>query len=281
MTRESLRLSRPVLTSMDELIEHFHDMDTSVEEAHGILRTIGTGTNGGVRLHGIELLTRSDRVKIIRFLCQVGHEVAVHQSVKDHPALRQHARQTLVRNAIPQIDRFHFDDGPVEGQSPGETVCRFFASGRFDHRVHNAQDIKKLADFFEPYGHNFAILGFEVDFHRALTHLGLSDILVNRRAIAAIPTLYEFLGDMGWKKTSVGVLDNHASHNLTWRQWVLPESIQYDHNFVDVVRGESSQWLDALRHDLEQAEERVIEAASTLAQLCSIARHLLAVAQAL
>lgn len=307
MARREKKKTRPVIGSVRELIEHFFDIDTSVEEAHGLLNVIATGPSHH-SLPGIGSVNRSDRVKIVKFLCTVGDEVEIHPTLDiegegEHDLsiayrqLRRRARVVLVRHALPALDAFNFDDGPFEGESADETVCRFFAKNRHTHCDirHNPQDLDKLRRFFGPPRGWFDPSGFCANFYLALAHLGLTDILVDRRDIGAIPVLSQLLGEFKWAGTDIKGLmrrpeprtvklpddwEETADYNqegLVWLESGLPRrDVDYAVHAVDYHTQRAGFVLaNASPHLHPHAPEEDVEIASALAALCAMASHLL------
>lgn len=305
MARREEKRRRPVIGSIDELIAHFLDINTSVEEAHGLLNVIASGRSHD-RLPGIGLVNRSDRVKIVKFLCTVGDEENVHPTLGDdtenvdgslaNRQLRRRARVVLVRHAIPALDDFHFDDGPEE--SADEMVCRFFAKDHHSHCDirHNPQDLDKLRRFFGPPRGWFDPSGFCANFYRALANLGLTDILVDRRDIGAIPVLSDWLGEFTWAGNDVTGLmhrpklliatklpddwEESADYNqegLTWLEsGVSRRYVDYAVYAMDYHTQRAGFVLaNASPHRYPHAPEEDVEVASVLAALCAMASHLL------
>jgi len=297
--------TRPVIRSVDELMECFFDIHTSIEEAHGLLNLLGSARRDK-HIPGIGLVDRSHRVKIIQFLCEAGNEVRTHPTLaddladEDHPRayaqLRRRARVVLVRHAIPSLDVFNYDDEPDLTESPEQTVARFFAENREQHCEcrYNVQDLQKVRALYDPPHDTFNPTGFRESFYIALTNIGLTDLLVKRRDIGAIPVLSGRLGECFWAGKELPGVDKLVP---TPQESSLPEGwmdrAEYSQQYADALAA-TGHWAIAraigamnaisaragfiLAHADQKRNPRISEVdariAESLASLCAMALHL-------
>lgn len=299
MTSRQPGKTRPIIRSVDKLIERFLYIETSVEEAHGLLDVIGQSKRNGMK--GIERVNRSDRANIVAFLCVIGSEIDIHPCVADHKDLRSRARVVLARNAIPDLRFYDFND--VEDatraiRATSDKICRFFADERLEHCSvrHNEQDLDKLRNFFGPHSTSFDPTNDSYDFYLALANLGLTDILVARRDIGAIPVLAEWLSTFECAapvsaefpilhdvdKIKLLLTEDwvdRAAFNQAYHDKLTKRPHQTLTYLLDAIHGFSAfaGFVLAQAHQAKdkRAQDEHVEVARSLAALCAMAENLL------
>lgn len=302
MSREQQKKARRSVKSVDELIKRILDVKTSVEEARGLFDVLDENLTD--HKHCPTLITYADLYKIITLLCVVGNAVDIHPSMAEHRDLRRRACLILAHRAIPVFNSSRFSAEVSKRRNEiARIICAFFAQNLADHCVarYDEECLAGLKNYFDPHSYpnekSFSADGFRNDFFLALANLGLTDILVDRRDIGAIPVLSKWLASVvnpGWEQFGIKAWpespDTPFDLHFGWIDYAVLEHKYFSWQVGKSGTKDRQDFVLVLEHHIARAgyvladaeehprrasvPEEQKKVATSLAQLCAMTLHL-------